>query len=44
MSDTFTALVLEQENGKVKGALERLAESALPAGDVTVRVAYSSLN
>ena len=44
MSDTFNALVLEQEDGKVKGALERLAESALPAGDVTVRVAYSSLN
>ncbi len=44
MSGSFTALVLEQEDGNVTGAVERLAESALPPGDVTVRVAYSSLN
>ncbi len=41
---SFTALVLKREDGAVAAALERLDESALPAGDVTVRVAYSSLN
>ncbi len=41
---TFTALVLDQTDGKVSGGLQELEAGALPAGDVTVRVAYSSLN
>ncbi|MFQ5958909.1 MAG: MDR family oxidoreductase, partial [Alphaproteobacteria bacterium] len=43
-ADSFTALVLDQQNDKVSGALQQLEAGALPEGDVTVRVAYSSLN
>ncbi len=42
--ERFTALVLNEREGKVTGALETLDAAALPEGDVTVRVAYSSLN
>ncbi len=38
------ALVLRETEGKVRGAIERLDESALPAGEVTVAVEYSTLN
>ena len=38
------ALVLRDANGKVTGAIEEVAESQLPAGDVTVAVQYSTLN
>jgi acrylyl-CoA reductase (NADPH) len=38
------ALVLREADGKVSGAIEEVAESALPAGDVTVAVQYSTLN
>ena len=38
------ALVLREAGGKVAGAIEELAESQLPAGDVTVAVQYSTLN
>jgi acrylyl-CoA reductase (NADPH) len=41
---SFTALVLEEANGKVTAALQRLEDSLLPAGDVTVRVSHSTLN
>ena len=41
---SFTALVLEEANGKVSAALQRLEDSLLPAGDVTVRVSHSTLN
>jgi len=44
MSDTFTALVLEEVNGKQRAALKDLTTADLPADDVTVRVAYSTLN
>jgi len=45
MADTeFTALVLDETEGKVQAALKRLKTSALPPGDVTIAVAYSSLN
>lgn len=45
MSDTgFTALVLEETDGKVSADIRRLDDSQLPDGDVTVRVAYSDLN
>lgn len=41
---TFTALVLEESDGKVRSSLQRLDEARLPAGDVTVRVSHSTLN
>ena len=41
----FRALVLhEREGGKVEARIETLSEDALPAGDVTVAVQYSTLN
>src|SRR5579883_1440441 len=43
MSD-FKALVLHEADGKVTPRIERLAESALPPGEVTVAVEYSTLN
>ncbi|MBV9521813.1 MAG: oxidoreductase [Alphaproteobacteria bacterium] len=43
MSD-FTALVLHEAGGKVEPRIERLAEAALPPGDVVVAVEYSTLN
>ncbi|MBK9943109.1 MAG: oxidoreductase [Kouleothrix sp.] len=42
--DTFAALVLEQRDGQTHAAVQDLRVSALPAGDVLVAVAYSSLN
>ena len=41
---TFCALVLHEEGGKVVPRLESIDEARLPAGDVTVRVEYSTLN
>jgi acrylyl-CoA reductase (NADPH) len=38
------ALVLRETGGKVAGAIEEVAESQLPAGDVTVAVQHSTLN
>jgi acrylyl-CoA reductase (NADPH) len=38
------ALVLREAQGKVEPRIERLDESALPAGEVTVAVEYSTLN
>jgi len=40
----FTALVLDEAEGKVTSSLRTLEEAALPDGDVTVSVAYSDLN
>ncbi len=40
----FKALVLTESDGKVGNAIEQLEESALPDGDVTVRVSHSTLN
>jgi acrylyl-CoA reductase (NADPH) len=40
----FRALVLDRPDGKFEAKLATLDESALPEGDVTVAVAYSSLN
>lgn len=42
--NTFQALVARQSEAGIDTAIETLAESALPAGDVTVRVHYSSVN
>jgi acrylyl-CoA reductase (NADPH) len=46
MSDsTFRALLLRQdEEGKTVGAVERLGDRDLPAGDVLVAVEYSTVN
>lgn len=43
-SNGFRALVLHESEGRVSASLETLPESALPEGDVLVRVAYSTLN
>jgi acrylyl-CoA reductase (NADPH) len=43
MSD-FQALMLREIDGKVIAAIETLADSDLPPGEVTVRVEYSTLN
>jgi len=40
----FKALVLQENDGKVSSSIQELEESALPAGDVTVAVEYSTLN
>ena len=40
----FTALVLEETDGKITSSLQTLADDSLPDGDVTIDVAYSTLN
>jgi acrylyl-CoA reductase (NADPH) len=40
----FKALVLDEAGGKVSSRIATLPESALPLGEVTVDVAYSTLN
>jgi acrylyl-CoA reductase (NADPH) len=40
----FKALLLEEKDGKVSAGLKSLEESALPQGDVTVAVEFSTLN
>jgi acrylyl-CoA reductase (NADPH) len=40
----FKALLLTQQDKRTRAALTDLDDSALPAGEVTVRIAYSSLN
>lgn len=42
--ERFQALVVEQQEGQVVSSLRELEREALPAGDVLIRVAYSSLN
>jgi alcohol dehydrogenase/acrylyl-CoA reductase (NADPH) len=44
MSETFNALVVEDVGGKVQTSFKQLQRSDLPAGDVTIRVAYSTIN
>jgi acrylyl-CoA reductase (NADPH) len=41
---TFKALLATQPDGKFAAAIQDIDRSALPAGEVLVRVAYSSLN
>ena len=43
-SSEFQALVLEEREGKVASEIRTLDDSALPDGDVLVRIAYSDLN
>src|SRR4029077_7068220 len=40
----FRALVLRESEGKISAKIERLPETALPDGEVTVDVEYSTLN
>ncbi len=42
--DSFTTLLLEETEDGVSASIKELGESALPEGDVTVAVQYSSLN
>jgi acrylyl-CoA reductase (NADPH) len=42
--ETFKGLLATQDNGKFEVSLRQLDRSALPPGEVLVRVAYSSLN
>lgn len=44
MADSFTALVLDEAEGKVSSSIKEVPMSALPQGDVTVRVSHSTLN
>ncbi len=44
MTDSFSALVLDEADGKVTSSLKTLANDSLPQGDVTVRVSHSTLN
>ncbi len=44
MSDTFRALLVDQQNGETTAAVQSLGADALPKGDVLLSVAYSSLN
>lgn len=42
--NSFSALVARQDGDVITTAVETLDEDALPPGDVTIRVAYSSVN
>ncbi|UCV27255.1 oxidoreductase [Ferribacterium limneticum] len=42
--DSFKALLIEEHDGKVSSGFVQLDESRLDAGNVTIRVAYSSIN
>jgi acrylyl-CoA reductase (NADPH) len=44
MADTFRALYAEQVEGRPKVTMTSLGDDALPEGDVTLDVTYSSLN
>lgn len=44
MNETFTALLLEDVDGKPKAGFKQISKSDLPDHDVLVEVAYSSLN
>src|SRR5688572_9145609 len=41
---SFKALLLEEKDGKVSGAVTSLDDAKLPPGDVTVAVEYTTLN
>ena len=44
MSDTFKALVLDEDDGKFSNQIKDLTVDDLPEGDVLVRVEYSDVN
>ena len=41
---TFTAILVTQDGGNTSASIQKLERSALPPGEVLVRIAYSSLN
>jgi acrylyl-CoA reductase (NADPH) len=41
---SFKVILLEERGGKVSGAVTSIEDAALPAGDVTVGIHYSTLN
>ena len=44
MSDTFKALVLDEDDGKVSNQIKDLTVDDLPEGDVLVRAESSDVN
>jgi len=40
----FRGLLIDKLDGQQTAAVQQLSDSALPEGDVTVRVAWSTLN
>ncbi len=42
--DSFKALLIEEQDGQVVSVITQMDESRLDAGEVTIRVAYSSVN
>lgn len=42
--NSFKALLIEESDGKVRSGFVQMDESRFDAGDVTIRVAYSSIN
>jgi acrylyl-CoA reductase (NADPH) len=42
--DSFKALLIEERDGQVVSNITRFEKGALDAGEVTIRVAYSSVN
>ena len=44
MQESFTAYVVKKNDDRVEGEVTTLRADQLPAGDVTIAVAYSSLN
>lgn len=44
MMNSFRALLIEEDEGEVRSGFVRMDESRLDAGNVTIRVAYSSIN
>ena len=42
--NAFQALIARQDGDRIEAAVETLEESALPPGEVTIRVQYSSVN
>ena len=44
MGEQFKAIVIDQKDGKIVHAYQTLDTDQLPAGDVTIDVAYSTLN
>ncbi len=42
--DSFKALLIEERDGQVVSGITRFEKNALDAGEVTIRVAYSSVN
>ena len=44
MNDPFAAYVVDKQDDRVEGRTDTLTLADLPAGEVTIKVAYSSLN